>query len=266
MNIGFDIYGKHEIPTYTLCNPDYTQLYNMTVHNTVNNVRFNDVSETSFDVYASYVNDVGITIAYPYYDYVEVRRLVLVDGIGYYIIQDVEETDDGITRYKTVSAKSLQYEAAYKNVTFFEGTYKLYDSVSNYDDKGNYTTFMGYILSIMKGWDVSYIDDELLVKYRTFDESDCSLLELMYDRGEDAYQCIFVFDYLNKLISLRSVQYLTDNPYTTDIFLSFDNLVKNINITQYSASVKTKIYVNNDDLDIRQVNPTGTDYIINLDY
>lgn len=58
-----------------------------------------------------------------------------------------------------------------------------------------------------------------------------------------------------------------DAPVSTPVFLSLDNLAKEIELTENTEDIFTRLDVNGaEGVTIRDVNPTGTNKIINLDY
>lgn len=263
----FDKYYRHEIPDFILCNPDNTQLGVLNVGDTSCALRYNDTSDLSFTAYDRGVNELGEQKSLDIYDKVNVYRQIYIKDLGYFIITEVSEETDGVEIFKKVSAKSAQYELSYKTIDYLNGTYKLYDATTNFDEDGNPTTIMGYIMYLAPGWQMDEIDSTLNSIYRTFDVSGKTLLDFLYNDLEKAYQCIVDFDFENRKISLHSVSSLLESPtMNTDIYLSFDNLMTNFEMNEDSDDIITKLYVSGQDLDIRQVNPLGTNYIINIDY
>lgn len=262
----FDSYGRYEIPPVILCNPNKEQISELTIQNSNITLRYNDVSDLKFDAYSLYSNEDGTVNEFDYFNLIQTKRLVYVKNLGYFIISEVEENDDGINCYKSVVARSAQFGMAEKNIDYLNGTYKFYDPVGNYDEHGEPTTMIGYILKKALGWTIGSIDSDLYNKYRTVNINNRGLLDFIYTDVEEAYQCIFEFDFLNYTISVRSVDNLLKSPYKTDIYISHENLMKNLNLVEQADEIKTKLYVYGQDLDIRSVNPTGTPYIIDLNY
>lgn len=263
----FDKYYRHEIPDFILCNPDNSQIGVLNVGNTSCSLRYNDVSDLSFTVYKKGVNGIGEQANLDIYDKANVYRQVHIEDLGYFIITEVSEETDGVEIFKTVNAKSAQYELSYKTIDYLNGTYKLYDATGNFDEDGNPTTIMGYIMYLAPGWQMGEIDSSLNSLYRTFDISGKTLLDFLYNDLEKAYQCIVDFDFEDRKISLHSISALLESPtMNTDIYLSFDNLMTNFEMSEDSDDIITKLYVSGQDLDIRQVNPLGTNYLINIDY
>lgn len=249
----FDFYGNYEVPEFILCNPDNSEIDFLVSHNRVFTWRHNDTSELTFDYYyTEYTSKI--------YDLIEVKRLVFLTDIGYFQIQNITEHDDGISKYKSVTAHSIQNELGFKKILILEGTYKFYDPF----DIEN--TFMGMVLDSSPGWSMGDIDSALWNRYRTFDDVDTNVLELLYNDGSKAYGCIFSFDFINRKISATAVTTITQNPNRTDIYISFENLVKSIEIQEKADNIYTAISPFGKDLDIRYVNPIGTNFIYNFSY
>jgi hypothetical protein len=81
---------------------------------------------------------------------------------------------------------------------------------------------------------------------------------------ETAYQCIFTFDTINKKINAYSTTTATTS---TDIYMSFNNLIEKIKINEVTQEFCTALNVKGGgDLSINQVNPLGTNTIYNLSY
>jgi hypothetical protein len=105
----FDFNGLYDIPVLELCNPDKRQIGILTnVKNLKLSLRYNNVSEMSFTVYAK-INDVD----YPYYDLVRKMRLIHVENMGYFVISEVNEHFEYDIPYKEVSCYSAEYMLNY---------------------------------------------------------------------------------------------------------------------------------------------------------
>ena len=74
-------------------------------------------SEFSFEMQRTYVDLIdGETKVHPAYDKVEAPRNILLDGISYFALQDIDDTS-GDNDVKSVSAFSLEYAASNKYLT-----------------------------------------------------------------------------------------------------------------------------------------------------
>lgn len=242
----FDALGLFEAPQISLCNPNGEELYSLgTIYERKLELRYNGVSKFSFTAPFK-VNSVEVE----YYNLLSYRRMILIDGIGYFTISSVKESNDGIVRTKEVECNSIEAVLMDKKVSLFKGTFEFYDPV----EPSN--TLVGTILTYIPSWGVGYIDSSLWGLYRTFDVSDSTAYKFLMTDVEQAYQCVFTFDYENKLVSAYSTQRTATE---TDIFLSFDNLIKSVDVDIITEEIVTALNVYGEgDLDIRTVNPLGT--------
>ncbi len=250
----FDIFDLPDLPVFTLCNPNLEQLYSLGgITNRKYCPRFNALSELSFRA-DEYINGVLM----PYYDYLVHRRLVLLENVGYFMITSNEEYGDGIQKYKEIKCQSLEVDFASKKLSLFKGTYKLYDPIT---PSG---TLLYTLLQYMPGWTVGTVDTSVAVKYRTFDESDTTIYNLMMTKIEQSYECVFIFDTLLKTVSAYSLANATE---TTDIYISYDNVVQDIKLNESTDELVTALTVlGGGDLSISTVNPLGTDTIYDFSY
>ena len=196
----------------------------------------------------------------PYYSLIQPKRLVLVDGIMCFLITEVTECGDGIKKYKEVSCKSLEATMNYKKVTSFEGTYKFYDSLGTSASPG----LLNKVLEYIPGWAIDEVDTDLSLLYRTFKVDDKTLYSFLTEEVSETYQCVFSFDTLNKTISAHTVPNATTN---SDIYLSYDNLIKSTEIKEITDELITCLTVTGGgDLSINSVNPLGTNKIYDFSY
>lgn len=256
MNVNFDIFGNPEAPTITLCNPNGEELYFLKpAYNTLLTLRYNAMSEFSFDFPESI--DGGQTANEAYY-HLKNKKVVRVGDYGNFQIVNAEENVDGSVGVKKVECFSLENELVSKRVTVYGGTKQLYNPIT---PEG---TILQDMLDLAPAWSIEYVDGDLLGLYRTFDVSDTSVYEFLMNEVETAFNCVFFFDTLNRRITVKH----TNNAVTsTDIFMSFDNLIKQSKFSEKSDEITTCLSVyGGGDLDIRGVNPLGNNKIYNFDY
>lgn len=254
----FDIYNRPEKPNYTLCNPDGAEICSLIAYDRKVILRYNNASEITFKVYSKTTDINKEVISLDCYDKILTKRLVLIDDIGYFQIQSATEVNDGVSTCKEVKAFSIQNEMGFKTMSWFEGTFKFYDILDNS------STIMGKIMEMIPDWSIDTISSDLYNKYRTFESINTTLLDFILSDVSEAYECIFLFDFLNHKITVKSIADLTETPNTTNIYLSFRNLLKKFEIEENSDEIITALSVYGQDLDIRQVNPLGTTYIYNF--
>jgi hypothetical protein len=256
MQAVFDYFGMPEEVTPILCNPSGSALYALgTIYDRKIQLRYNALSTFTFT--APYLINGEKT---PYYTFLKCKRLVYIDDVMNFVITNVEEEGDGVERYKTVTCSSLEALLNYKKITSLSATYKFYDVIP----VSGSPCLMSTIISYLPGWTIGTIDADLALLYRTFDISDSTLYAFMMTDVMEAYDCVFVFDTINKTISAHTVANATTD---TDIYLSHDNLIENIKIEEMGDELITCLTVKGGgDLSINQVNPLGTDNIYNFSY
>jgi hypothetical protein len=253
----FNIFDQQEMPPIILCNPNQDKLYSLTslIYNDTLTLRFNAISEFKFDIPSSI--DGGIT-KLECYDYIQAKRVVFIQGIGNFIISTATENQIGASPTKTVECVSIEAELIAKKITGFSGTYKFYDPFHVT------TNIMDIIIAMIPTWTIAYVDANIAAKYRTFDITDETIYEFMMTKLEKAFQCIFKFDIINKTISVFSIAGATQ---TTDIYLSFNNLIEKSDFKEISNEITTALHVyGGNNLSIRAVNPLGTNTIYNFSY
>lgn len=258
----FDYFNQFEIPNISLANPDGTLLYSLgTIFDRKLNLRFNALSTFSFTAPAI-VNGSRVD----YYDSIDYRRLVNIENIGVFMVTQMELDNDGISEIKKITCQSRECELSFKKMSLFKGTYKFYDF------KTPENTLMGKVLDVLPGWslgtppslnalDIELVSDNL---ERTFDVLDITIYDFLMNQVSPAYQCIFTFDTLNRVIIAHTIEKAT---HRTDIFLSYDNLIENTNIKEITEELATALSVyGGGTLEISFVNPIGTNTIYNFNY
>lgn len=216
-------------------------------------IKYNETSVLTFDIAAEVDGEPT-----PHYDAVRGFRTVDLQSIGRFILMNPEEKDDGIKQVKSCKAYSLEYEFTLKKITLDNATYNFWNPVAPE------STLLGIILEKMPSWKVGHIDSALIGKYRTFDVADENIYNFMKGTAQNAYNCIFDFDTYTREINVRDASFaVAVNP----VFLSSKNLVKEIVVKENTENIVTRLDVNGaDGVNIRDVNPSGTNDIINLDY
>jgi hypothetical protein len=256
MQSKFDVFSSWERPSITLCNPNFSEIYSLNAaYNTKLTLRWNAQSEFSFSFPAT-IDGTDMDA----FTYLEGKRIVLINEIGYFIINSVNDTNDGSIAIKEVSCLSLDSQLNFKKIISLVGTYQ-FCNLSNLTDE---TTLIGVVSQLIPSWTFSEIDESLQSVYRTFDTSDVSLYDFLVNEVSQKYNCIFIFDILNKTIS---VILSTQLPNDTDIFLSHQNLIENTSYQEVTEEIVTAMSVNGgNELNIRSVNPLATNYIYNFSY
>lgn len=267
MIVKYDTLQRLEAPKFTLCNPgskfNSGKLSNvigaLVDHESEEIVfNFNSTSELNMRVNLipresrsdnAYVSNL--------YKSIQNRRLIFVDDIGYFMITSVEDGYDGVKRYKDISAKSIDIEIAQKMIPYIaNGTYKF-----TTDNTGQNKGILETIVETLPLWTIGYVDDSVSKKWRTFEDVDTSLncLAFLQENMQDAYECIFIFDCINRVINI----YSQDNYIRqTDIHITKEDLINSLDISENADDIYTAISVlGNDNVTISAINPIGTNVI-----
>lgn len=257
-NIPFDSYGRPETPTLFL------QTLNRETVGIISGVsdlsiriKFSEPSEMAFDVSATIESD-GKMVENPIYSQISGYKIIHTKAYGNYIIESPEMSSDGSLDVIHVQAYSLEKQWEKKMFFLEEGTHDFWDPASPTN------TVLGRMIELMPGWIIGYVSPTLIGKYRTFDQYDDYLLDFAYNTAPEKYRCVFVFDTYEMSINVYDI----DEQYDTlPIYLDFDNLIKEVTVSELTDEIVTAISpYGEDDLDIRSINPIGTNWLYNLDY
>lgn len=255
MVIDFSTIGVvKEQPTLVLCNADGKAIQTLGYTKELKaNICYNEMSTITFDIPA-YVDGIKT----PHYDEVIGMRIIDMIGWGRFILINPSLKNDGIKEIKSCKAYSLEYELTYKKFFLEESTYSLWNPLSPDD------TILGMIMAELPSWNVGVVDDDLINKYRTLSSDNTNVYNFIKSTLQQLYGCIFDFDTYTRTINVRST---ANEAVSKPIYLSMDNLVKEIQIDEDTESIVTALDVcGGEDVDIRSVNPMGTNMIYNLDY
>lgn len=272
MIVRYSSLNRLEKPKFTLCNPGST-VRDGIVSNTVGMLvdteseeiifNFNATSELNFRINKiRRESEEDNLYTYRLFNAVQNRRLIFIDDIGYFMITNVDDNFDGGLHYKDVAAKSIDIEIAQKNVPYIaDGTYR-FTSDGSGEGKGILET----IVETLPLWTIGSVDKTVAEKHRTFEGVDTSLncLSFMLENMQDAFECIFIFDCVNRIINV----YSQDNYVReTDIHITKDDLVNSLDITENADDLYTAITVlGNDNVTISAINPIGTNTIYDFSH
>ena len=253
-NLSFDAYGLPETPTLVLetMGGDVIGPLNNVTELTMS-IQFAEISEMSFDLPA-YSDGVKTQ----FYDDVVGYKVIRTEDYGVYLVIQPTTTGDGIEEVKHVTAYSIEKELEFKRFFLEEGTFNFWNPADSED------TVLGRALETAPGWSVGYVSPALVGKYRTFDQYDDYLLNFLYNTVQDKFRCIVVFDPYQKTINAYDAD--EDRP-ELPIYLGFDNLVEELEVEELSDELVTALRpYGADELDIRAVNPIGTNWIYDISY
>lgn len=248
----FDIFNRAELPVITLCNPNRIQLgqladpLNLSV-----TLKFNALSEIKFQ----YPYQLDYEIKSPFYDELVAKRVLYFQEFGYFTIQTNNEIDNGVERYKEITALSSEVELSYRKLNLFDGLFQFYDLVSPSK------TLLGQIVAMLPNWSIGHVDAHLMGQYRDFEIPDTTIYNFLMTTVEESFSCIFTFDTVNRVINAYTVDNLIKY---TDIYLDYINLLEQTDVEEITDELVTVMNVyGGDNLDISGVNPLGSAQIFN---
>lgn len=216
-------------------------------------LNYNEVSQITF--YVPFAHDGKET---PYYKALTGFKIVEWQNVGRFQLVNPSISGDGIEEVKSCTAYSLEYEFVSKKISLEKDTYNFYNPVAPKE------TVLGIIMDRMPSWGIGEVDSSLWGKYRTFEINNQNLLEFMKNDLQETYNCIFEFDTFERKVYVRDAN---KDAATVGVYLSTENLIKKIEINENSEDIVTVLDVNGaDGVNIRSVNPLGTNKIYNLDY
>lgn len=273
MIVKYDSLNRLETPNFILCNPG-SRYNNGVLTNVIGGItdteaeeivfNFNETSELNMRVNRIQRGDKDADeYTKKIYRALQNRRLIFIDDIGYFVITGVNDNYDGSKHYKDISAKSVDIELAQKMIPYIpNGTYRFTTDAAGGDAKGILET----IVETLPLWTIGDVDTNIESKYRTFEDVDISTncLSFMLENLQDAYECIFIFDCIN-----RTINVYVQNDYVrkTDIHITKDDLINELDISENSEDIYTAISVMGDEnATISAINPLGSNVIYKFDY
>lgn len=272
MLVKYSSLNRLEEPKFTLCNPGsvynngmLSKVVGMLVDTEAEEIvfNFNATSEFNFRINRITREDPEENAhVYSIYKAVQNRRLIFVDDIGYFMITNIEDGFDGHNHYKDVTAKSVDSEISMKMLPFLDNnTYRF-----STDETGTNKGMLETIVETLPLWTIEHVDDVVAERWRTFEDIDTSLncLSFMLQNMQDAYECLFVYDIVNRTISVYDqANYVRQ----TNIHITKEDLINSLDITENADDLFTAVSVLGDDnVTIAAINPLGTNVIYDFTY
>lgn len=272
MIVRYSSLNRLEKPKFTLCSPGsvyrnglLTNIVGMLVDTEAEEMVFNFNATSELNLRVNRIrreSNEDNAYVYRIYKAIQNRRLLFVDDVGYFMITNVEDGFDGSAHYKDVKAKSVDIEIAQKMMPYIEnGTYKFTN-----DETGTKKGILETVVETLPLWTIGHVDSSVAEKYRTFEDVDTSMncLTFLLQNIQDAYECIVVFDNVNRTINV----YAQDNYVReTDIHITKEDLVNSLDITENADDLYTAVTVlGNDNVTISAINPIGGNTIYDFSY
>nr|DAW19845.1 MAG TPA: tail protein [Caudoviricetes sp.] len=241
-------------PFITLLNPDESVVSSVGHYFGLSAAfKFNELSELTFSV-PEFADGSPV----PYYDQLVGGMLVRIDGAGTFILNNPSQDNSSLQRVKTCTCYSREFELSKKRVVFGAGTYPFWNPVTRSN------TFLGMCFADVRGWTIGSVDASLYDRYRTFQDYDGDLLSVCLNTAQQSFGCVFEFDTERRIVNVREAD---AKAAVVPVYLSFQNLVESNSITENDDEMRTNVSVYGaEGVDIRNVNPTGSNTIVHLGY
>lgn len=185
---------------------------------------------------------------------------------------NIESGDENIKKIKCLSMEHLFSK---KIINSFQGVKALYRTeaqIATWTSTPEYPTLrdyiesgiLNYIMTLIQGWSIGTVDTSLLTLYRDMNVDEDTILGFLRGTVQSSFQCIFIFDTMNKTISAKKIDTVGQD---NGLILSDQNYIDKINMDIKTDDIVTKLYLyGKDNMSISTVNPTGSEFLLNLDY
>lgn len=203
----------------------------------------------------------------PSYGSIVEGQFIEVDGLGRFVISNVKVESKGeYFECKDCEAVGLEVMLGQKYLELFTinmGTTESIDGVKFFNLANPSKSLLNLVLEKCPDWTLGHIDTSLMTMERCFEVTRQDVYSFLIQDVAAAFQCIFLFDTLNQRINIYSEDTVGND---TDIFVTYNNLLKSTNISSSIDDIKTCLTViGADDLNLREVN-MGYDKIYMLDF
>lgn len=249
MVFNFNYYACQKLPKLKLCYPNKKAIgYIGKIYELKIDLTFLDISEMTFTIKSNH----------KLYDHFKKTMVIHVSGVGYFIIKNVQLTNDGHTEEKLISCESYETILNETSLTLENTTYQFYDSV-------NPTKTLLGLIALYTGWTIGHVDASLLDLHRTFDNLDnIYAYNLMMTDMSKAYGCYFLYDIENNIINAYDK---TTTGEKTNIALTFNNLLEKIEVKETDDDICSVLAVAGaENVYISNVNPLGNSCLYDFSY
>lgn len=228
--------------------------------------KLNDINTISFTMYRQ-----NNGIRHPYYDDITELKLIFVPGYDWYQIS-VATHPSGNNEYKEITGRSLEVELQQITLIDFEinsgdmdyEEYDEFDPIVFCDATDPAHSMLHLVISHAPSWSIGHVDEKLTIKQRSFDITQTDIYSFLTQDAANAFECFFLFDSFNRTVSAYIIE---DYGYDTTIFCDFENLLQQVEINVDDSQIKTLFRVyGGENLQVEEVNPSGTNKIINVGY
>lgn len=262
MRIERNHYDNLSIPPFVLCKMNGDRIGSLKCTSKKITLKFNDYNEISFTTYLYNDNEKNIL-----YNKLKELKCIELPNIGRFIIGSISTKSEGTEfEYKECVALSEEVVLGQKYIEEFVinmGITESIDGVQLYNLSDPSKSLLHLVLEKFPDWTIGHVDNELYTMQRCFEIDRQDVYSFLTEDVSQAFQCIFIFDTLDHKINVYKENGIGED---TNVYVSYNNLLKNTNISSSTDDIKTCLTVTGaDDLNIREVN-MGYDRIYNLDY
>lgn len=214
-------------------------------------VEFGKVNELNFTL-PFYIEKNRETIENPHVELLKNKYLIKMnfrDNTEWFIIEQLRNNVED-EKSTEVTAYSLQYELNYKKIYEIDETSILPDAIFK-------------LLLDSTGWKLGEIDSVLASKHRSYNISNTSTLDGLYQVAE-TLNGILSFDTNTQTVSVYAEDTTSE---FSGLVLNDKNYIESLADDYNSESIVTRLYpIGSEGLTINTVNPTGTTYLENFSY
>lgn len=257
-----DIFNNLVPPAYILTKANNDRIHSLNCTKKNYFFKFNLPDTIQFATYMLIDN-----IRNPAYDSIVEGQFIEVEEIGRFIISSVKIVSEGKEfEYKDCEAIGIETMLGQKYLELFTinmGTTESIDEVKFYNLSDPGKSLLHLVLEKCPDWTIGHVDTSLMTLARCFELTRQDVYSFLTQDVATAFQCVFLFDTLHQRINVYSEENVGND---TDIFVTYDNLLKSTNISSSIDDIKTCLTVTGaDDLNLREVN-MGYDKIYMFDY
>ena len=214
-----------------------------------------------------YVTDLkGKKIINPLWHQIKEERLICLNDSEYFVIK--VNSFNSYEEELSVTAHSLEYKLGKIDICIEDIGFYLVSS-----DEDNYIYNLNDYMYEETGWRFGHIDNTVRYdingnsktdKLRVFPSIDKRWYDFLIDDISESFNCLVVFDTLNKNVLLYDNNTVAEN---IQIYLSNDNYIKSLQRSSSTNDIVTRMYlVGNEEMDIVGSVVTGYPYLEDYSY
>lgn len=247
----FDYFDRYETPQLILCNPGSTYSNNNIslavgeyghTSDLEIQLEFNDISTIKFRLYDMPDDAADYDYAHMLFEQTECRRYIYIPDIGFFVIAGCDKTESDAYVYKDVTAKSCDSEIANTLVPYLAAKEYPLRTQTDGTAEGTHFGILDIVVSRLINWSIGHVDNGLGETYRYISDIDIDTdaYTFLTENIQDAYECIVLFDILNRTVNVYSKEtYLVQ----TDIHLTQKDFVRQIKMSETPDNLFTALRV-----------------------